>query len=246
MRRAALTVLACAAVWTAGCKHHEDVSTCGAPHLGDAAYAAGVGWGVGWSIDPGYPYGGGVEGWYDPGDDYDPTAPEPAGGWDANDEEAFPGTEGDPSGGWPADDGYGDTWESDDGSGWDTGDDGSGTTDPSGTSGSDARAVSTRSVRLAAVTSSGEASGERDGNGCYTCTVGCRTGTDASAVGRQATGASSYSYASACRNAVHRVEQWAHAEQHVRLESCQTLVPAEATATPPSRTPADPAPAPGR
>ena len=222
------TLLGVALVATQGCKSHSSTS-CGDPYLTNVTYVGygGVGWG-GYIVDPyydgyGYGYGYGSGGWFNPGDDYDPSAPEPDNGWDSHDGDYFPGADdpgsdvGDPSGGVSGDTDTG----SDTGGGVDTGD------------------TASYRVRIASG-GTGSSAEQQDARGCYSCLVGCRVGSGDT--GRQAMGGSSYDYASACRTAVHRLERWAHSEQGAAIVDCQVLIPtpiSEADAGPDARLAAD-------
>ena len=214
--------LGIAVISVQGCRSHSSTTSCGDPYLTNVTYVGygGVGWG-GYVVDPyysGYGYAPGGAGWFDPGDDYDPSVPEPPDGWDGNDSSYFPGADdpssdvGDPSGGVPSDTGGGDDTS---GSGSDT----AGTT-------ADTTSVKTRGQRVSIASNASTIDPELpDANGCYSCLVGCRVGTGASETGRQAVAGSSYDYASACRSAVHRVERWAHSEQSAPIVDCQVLIP---------------------
>ena len=146
-------------------------------------------------------------GWYDPGDDYAPP----------------PGDDFVP----PPDDTTGDPASGDPGTTDNTGD-----TSGDGSSGWDG---TTEAVTRLHFTSVITAHAVPDGNGCYSCRIGCTAGSGATTAGRQAVGASETSFDDACRSAVGIVEQWAHEKRHAKLQRCEQV-----DATTSSRAPAKP------
>jgi hypothetical protein len=194
-------------------------SRCGHGHLTSVSWSgAAVGGGVGLGVwyDSGDPGSGAAGGeWYDPADTYDPATD--------------PGGAGDPSG-------TGNT------SGGDTsgGDTAGGDTSGGDTAGGDTT-LAEHHLTLSNVPVAPIPPGA---DGCWTCTVGCTTGSGAAAAGRQAVGASETSYDDACGAAVQSLEQWAHDTQRQRVQSCQqmrsTALPGRGPPSSTTRAPATP------
>jgi hypothetical protein len=178
-------------------------------YIGASASAGAVGawYAGGGAIAGGYFYGD----WYDPGDGYDASTN---------------------SGGLTTDP------NSDDGSGWDQGDDGS-QSDPGSDTGGDTggggdsagEAVTRLHLHDVAATplpaSSSPAPSPSPSNrvadGCFACTMGCRTDAAASPSGRQAVGVSDASQDDACASAIRTLAQWSHDTRRERLVSCQRM-----------------------
>jgi hypothetical protein len=188
-------------------------------YFGASASAGAVGawYAGGGAIAGGYFYGD----WYDPGDGYDASTN---------------------SGGLTTDP------NSDDGSGWDQPDDGSQGdpgadpgSDPSGDTGGAAvtrlhlhgvtatplPASSSSASPASPLPSSSSSPSPSPSHGivegCFACTMGCRTDAVASPAGRQAVGVSDTSQADACASAVRTLAQWSHDTRRERLVSCQQM-----------------------